>query len=158
MTKTVSHAIHGDRVLITVAMPSDAITAAPERSVDITLDAVDWHDVAKSVLRQQRIAEREVPPDQVCSNVESMLRREVTRALTTDHEPEVVRRRAVANMLSRIADLVLAGTVTRFDFDWTDPTVEAEIETGRGERRRMRQVTCRLVEESAKPALVGGAP
>ena len=161
--RSVTHTINGDRVLVTAALPAEAVTAAPGKTIDVTMDATEWHDVAKAVLRQQRIAERDVSPEVVCANVESLLRREIRHAVMDDHqEPVVIRRRAIAHVLNRLADLCLAGTVDQFMVDWIDPYVEIAYETGRGDRRRMRRIECCLVadleDEAALTATLAVVP
>lgn len=142
--RRLSHTVHGDRVLITATVPAESVTSSGIADVGITLDAGDWQALSKEVLRECRLAERHTDPDAVCRNVGVNLRRAARQALSTDVDPELVRRRAVANVLNRVADLVLSGTLVKVEIHWVEPYLQVDYETGWSDRRRSDTMSIRL--------------
>lgn len=152
MTSPVSHSHSGDRVLITVEFPSEALTLLPTSeppcpnagNFAVTLDSEDWHDMAKRVLREESRADREDDPEVTAARVEFSLRRAVAREMAADQDPEVMRRRSVLGVLHRLGDMVMGGTVKAFEVVWRDQAIEASYTIGREGRARHRVIQIRL--------------
>lgn len=141
MKPTTSYAVNGDRVLITLEVDASSVTASDPARISITLDDEEWHDAAKRVLRENQAAERGLLPDLVADNVERSLHRAIDRAGRVDQDPDLLRRRAATNILHRLADLVLNGSVRRFEVRWDGVnTSTVGVETGRGDRARIRDM------------------
>lgn len=141
MKPTTSYAVHGDRVLITLEVDASSVTASDKDRISITLDDEEWHDAAKRVLRENQAAERGMPADMVADTVERSLHRAIERAGRVDLDPDLLRRRAATNVLHRMADLVMNGTVRRFEVRWDGVnTSTVGVETGRGDRGRVRDM------------------
>lgn len=103
-----------DDVRITARFPAGSITAQTGQEVAITLDDRRWMELAKRVISECHAAERELDPGVVVLRVEHALRDAVTRALAAEIDPDRARRRAVAEVLRRLADLVVSGTIRGF--------------------------------------------
>lgn len=115
---TMDHSTVGDRTLITVTFPPEAMTVSGPDGVSVTLDDDDWQGTAKRVLAEYNAAERGMDSAAVALRVEQALSDAVTRAVNGGCEPETARRRAVAGTLHRIADMVVGGTIREVVVEW----------------------------------------
>lgn len=141
MKPTTTYDVHGDRVLITLEVDAAAVTAQDGGRVLVTMDDEEWHDAAKRVLRERQTAERDMPADIVADRAERSLHSAVERAARYEVDPDLMRRRGAANILHRIADHVLSGTVRRFEARWDGANANTvRLETGRGDNARVRDM------------------
>lgn len=147
MKSSISHSVHGDRVLLTAEVGAEAVTSRGS-TVEITMDDADWRDTARAVLRQSQRAANGSDPDALADRVTASLRRSVRHVGGCD-DPEIARRRAVESALRRVGDLVLAGSVRAIAVTWGGST-EITITTlmGRGDDERSTSDTVTIdVEE-----------
>ena len=118
MIGEVSHAVLPDgTVRISVLMPSKNVTRTPSGFVIGATD-IDWMDLAKRVLREFNSSERSMDVEAVAARVAQALSDAAVRGINGESEPETLRRRAVANILHRIADMVISGTIREFVAEW----------------------------------------
>lgn len=142
-----SHVINGQDVLITLEVPVADIRitrvtdTAGQHVVAVTMDDLAWHDGARRVLRQQGLAEHELDADHVADRALQEIRRVLKRGAVSFAEPEVQRRRAVANVLQRMGDLVLSGTIQDLSVSWVreQHSVKVVFQAGPMGRRRRRE-------------------
>jgi hypothetical protein len=131
----IDHAIHGDRGMITAEFPVEALTSV-DRTATITLDGHDWFNVAKRVLREYNAIERGLDAEVLGNRVEHSLRNAVARALSGECDPDLARRRAVAGVLHRLADMVISGTIRELQTQWHETMPEVSVEFGTRQVRR----------------------
>lgn len=112
----ISHARHGDQILITVEIPKEHITARGA-TVSITMMDDEWKRTARSVLHEYNEIEHKADPDELVARIRAAL----GQAALQSHEvmqPEIARRRMVSNVLHRVADMVQSGTIAEFAATW----------------------------------------
>lgn len=139
-----SHVINDQDILITLEIPIEEVritNLAGQHAVGITMDDLAWHDAAKRVLRQQSVAEHDLDADVVADRSLREIRRALKHGAVSFAEPEVQRRRAVANVLQRIGDLVLSGTIQDLSVSWVreQHSILVGFQTGPIGRRRRRE-------------------
>lgn len=155
MAIPVSHTVVGDRVLITAEFPAENVTSMIDGAASVTLDDSDWHDVAKRVIRECTAAEHELDPGVIVLRVEHSLRDAVARALSTvEVDPEIARRRAVASVFHRLADMLMSGTVRGCNVEWTpySPGEPASVDVWFRTRRSEGTVCIPIAFERARVA------
>lgn len=115
---TIDHETDGQLVRVTATFPAESALAR-DGTVAITLDDREWHDAAKRLVAECRAAERALDPGIIVLRVEQALRDAVERALSFGGDPEIARRRAVADVFHRVADMVVSGTIRAFNAEWS---------------------------------------
>lgn len=149
-----SHVVHDDTVMVTLEIPANQVVVQNTNGdLSVTMEGTVWHDAAKRVLRQQSIADHELDIDAIAERSLRELRRALARGTDSVAEPDVQRRRAVANVLTKLSDLVLSGIVQEIDVSWVREVAVVDVEFGVGSpgRRRHRVEGLRIaVPPSAK--------
>ncbi len=135
----ITHAYHGDRVLLTAELPKESITASDDGTVVLTLDAEEWQDLGKRAFKARQVAEREMEPEVLRRRVSRSILQAAYNTLHAGQDPVVARRRAVSHILHHIADMVAVGTIVDLQVQWwpvklgSDPPeleVECEVRGG----------------------------
>ncbi len=118
MSLRVTHALNGDRVLLTVEVGRESVTAIDGTTVGVTLDAEDWFEIHKRTGKARQAAERGADPEAIRRRVGRVLTQAALGTLHEGQDPVLARRRAVSSVLHHLADMVVSGTVVGLQALW----------------------------------------
>lgn len=152
----ITHAYHGDRVLLTAELPRESITAVDDGTVGLTLDAEEWADLGKHAFKARQHAERDMDPEILRRRVARALLQSAYNVLHPGQDPVHARRRAVGAVLHHLADMVVAGTVVDLQVQWwpvnlgvEPPELEVQCETRGG--KRVEEMIPLVMREDVRP-------
>lgn len=169
--KRITHAVHGDHVLITAELEATQVVAQDGNTVAVTMQDIDWRQAARAVLKECNAAEHKLPPEAIVQRVRATLEDAALRAVEVESS-HVARLRFASTVLHRLADMMQAGTIVDVEIDWARDAqhlihvsfqterraCEITVEIGRGIVQECACASAGLYNDDGSPAHADDCP